>query len=70
MCAQCAVHAASCSSLQIMAGELHKQLQAGPAERACLDAQQLLASAMNAADIDSAWRAVLQQEVADVERIK
>jgi hypothetical protein len=53
-----------------MAGEFHSKTEAGQAERCCLDAQQLLGVAMNAADIDGAWRAVLQQELADVERIK
>jgi hypothetical protein len=56
--------------LQVMASELLGKTEAGQAERACLDAQQLLGVAMNAADIDGSWRALLQQELADVERIK
>uniref|UniRef100_A0A383VYS6 BRO1 domain-containing protein n=1 Tax=Tetradesmus obliquus TaxID=3088 RepID=A0A383VYS6_TETOB len=55
---------------KVMASELLAKSEAGQAERSCLDAQQLLGVAMNAADIDGAWRAVLQQELADVERIK
>eukprot|EP00775_Hariotina_reticulata_P008639 gene8639-8820_t len=59
-----------CNSLlvQAMAGELHAQLQAGQAERGCLEAQQLLSSCISAADIDSSWRDILQQEVAAVEQ--
>jgi hypothetical protein len=56
--------------MQVTAGELHGKSEAGQAERACLDAQQLLGVCMNAADIDGSWRALLQQELADVERIK
>jgi hypothetical protein len=61
---------AAIAVLQAMARELHDRAEAGQAERCCLDAQQLLGVAMNAADIDGAWRAVLQQELAEVERIK
>eukprot|EP00879_Flechtneria_rotunda_P001652 GHRR01001812.1.p1 GENE.GHRR01001812.1~~GHRR01001812.1.p1 ORF type:complete len:395 (+),score=149.03 GHRR01001812.1:171-1355(+) len=57
-----------------LAGELHAGLQAGPAERACVEAQHLMAGCLSAADVDAPmyvrWRAVLQQELADVIRIK
>ncbi|KIZ06240.1 hypothetical protein MNEG_1717 [Monoraphidium neglectum] len=38
------------------------QLQAGSAERACVEAKALLQAALNAADIDADWRAVLEAE--------
>jgi hypothetical protein len=53
-----------------MAGELHAQLQAGQAERACLEGRQLLDSCMSAADIDSSWRGILQQGVEAIEHIR
>lgn len=56
--------------LQALSGDLHAQLQAGAAERALAESLQLLSTSLNAADGDAGWRAVLQQEVADVERIK
>ncbi|KAF8071277.1 hypothetical protein HT031_001360 [Scenedesmus sp. PABB004] len=55
---------------KVMAGEHHAQLQAGAAERACAEAQALLATCMSAADCDAAWRGVLSAELAEVERIK
>jgi hypothetical protein len=36
--------------------------QAGSAERACVEAKALLQAALNAADIDADWRAVLEAE--------
>lgn len=53
-----------------MAGDLHAQLNAGAAARSCVEAEQLLATCMSAADIDSAWKAVLHQEIEDVQRKK
>lgn len=55
---------------QVMAGDLHTQLQAGAAARACVEAEQLLATCLSAADIDGGWKAVLQQELEDVQRRK
>lgn len=56
--------------LQALATDLHGQLHAGAAERALMESLQLLNTSMNAAEHDAGWRAVLQQEIADVERIK
>ncbi|KAF6260578.1 hypothetical protein COO60DRAFT_1700289 [Scenedesmus sp. NREL 46B-D3] len=55
---------------KVLASELLSEAEAGQAERACLHAQQLLGACMSAGDTDGSWRAVLQQELADVERIK
>jgi hypothetical protein len=51
-----------------MAGDLHAALNAGAASRSCVEAEQLLATCISAADIDNGWRGVLQQELEDVAR--
>lgn len=56
--------------MQVVAGDLHAQLNAGAAARACVEAEQLLATCLAAAAIDGCWRAVLQQELEDVQRRK
>jgi hypothetical protein len=53
-----------------MSGDLHAALNAGAAARSCVEAEQLLATCMSAADIDSSWRGVLEQELEDVQRRK
>lgn len=53
-----------------MAGDLHAQLNAGAAARSCVEAEQLLATCLSAADIDGTWKGVLQQELEDVQRKK
>jgi hypothetical protein len=53
-----------------MAGDLHAQLNAGAAARSCVEAEQLLATCLSAADIDGAWKGVLQQELEEVQRKK
>lgn len=47
--------------------ELTGQLQAGGAERACIEAKNLLQSALNAADVDAQWRGVLDAEAKIIE---
>jgi hypothetical protein len=51
-----------------MAGDLHAALNAGAASRSCVEAEQMLATCISAADIDNGWRGVLQQELEDVAR--
>ena len=41
--------------------------QSGGAERACIEAKNLLQSALNAADVDAQWRAVLDAEAKIIE---
>ena len=41
--------------------------QAGGAERACVEAKALLQSAINAAEVDNKWKAVLDAEMAGIE---
>lgn len=45
----------------------HEALQAGAAERACVEAANLLNAALGAADADAAWRAALEAEARIVE---
>ncbi|KAI8472327.1 MAG: BRO1 domain-containing protein [Monoraphidium minutum] len=44
------------------ATEQSANLQSGAAERACVEAKSLLQSALNAADVDADWKAVLEAE--------
>jgi hypothetical protein len=53
-----------------MAGDLHAALNAGAASRSCAEAEQLLSTCLSAADIDGAWKTVLQAEQEDVQRRK
>lgn len=55
---------------QVMSGDLHSQLEAGAASRACVEAEQLLATCLAAAEIDGGWKGLLQQELQDVQRRK
>ena len=44
------------------------QMQAGAAEKGCVEAKRLLGVCQSAADGDAGWRGVLEQEMREVER--
>ncbi|GBF99683.1 hypothetical protein Rsub_12377 [Raphidocelis subcapitata] len=63
----CAAALAGARAHKNNAAEQHSQMQAGSAERACEEAKSLLKSALNAADVDAAWKGVLEAEAKGIE---